>query len=730
MKFIRLLPAFILASIFLSSCEDDIMEWQDRPEESKIETADLPLGLEEKISRYDALKSYTDFVLGAGIIMDRYTSNEVYRNLVNENFDDVTVGYAMKHGAMVNAQGEINFGPVDDFMALTNEGGIDVYGHTLIWHANQNANYLNGLIAPQVIPGSSGPNALDLSGLKDGSFNGWAKNNPGDGISIVENAGLGGDSQAIQLIASASASQAYNLQLATPDISVQSDHQYEISFYIKSDQTGKGRISFDANVTNQYPYKDWYNTGGDATEAFETNSQWQQVKFTVDDLKADATSFKFNFDLGYLPGVTYFIDVNNISVVDLDAESQTVNFISNGNFETGTLAPWTSNGSATGQVSAEGEGYGDTGYAMILNNPTAGQFYEAQQAYEFDAPLEQDTELTFSFYIKADVATSLQIELQSPDYSADYSGAIEVGTTWAQVVGTITPSAADRGKFLFDFGDTATTFYIDDVVLTNGEVSTGTDPVVIEKSDEEKAELIGGAMEDWISKMVAHYKDEVSAWDVVNEPMKEGGSLRDGNVTDKAADDFYWVKYLGKDYGVMAFKLARQYGNPDDVLFINDYNLEANLAKCDGLIEYVNYIESQGATVDGIGTQMHISLNTSRDNIVEMFKKLAASGKMIKISEFDVRLGTASPTTAQLADQADMYQFVIDMYHENIPAAQQYGITLWNVSDNADEHEFWLPEESPNVWDANYERKHAYKGVADGLAGRDVSEDFKGGLEN
>lgn len=727
MKRLKQISVFILCSIFLTGCEREIMEWEERPENQRITRAELPLELQEKIDRYDALKTYADYVLGVGIIMDLYMNDETYRSIVNENFDEVTVGYAMKHGAMVNSEGEINFGPVDDFIAMTNQADIDVYGHTLVWHANQNASYLNSLIAPTVIPGSSGANALDLSGLKDGTFDGWAKNNPGDGITVVDGEGLGDDSKAIKLEASSGASNPWDLQLATPAIPVVSGHEYEVSFYIRSDQPGKGRISF-TGLENNYPWQDWYNVGGDYTEAFETSSEWQQVKFTVSDFTGN--TFGMSLDLGYLPDVTYYIDVNSFSVVDLDAESEIVNLITNSDFESGNLDGWSGWGNgSTRAVSAEGEGYGNTGYAMVLTNPTEAQLWEAQQVFTLDQPLEQGKEYTVSFYVRADEPANLQFQLQSPDYSADYSGGIEVGTTWSQVVRTITPGAADRNKLVFDFGETATSFYIDEVVLTSGEVATGSEPVIIEKTEGEKAEIIGAAMEKWITAMVSRYKEDVTAWDVVNEPMKEGGSLRDGNVTDLASDDFYWQKYLGKDYAVTAFNLARQYAEPSDVLFINDYNLEASMAKLDGLIEYVSYIESQGASVDGIGTQMHVSLNTSRENIVEMFQKLAATGKIIKVSELDVRLGTASPSAAQLADQADMYQFIFDSYREYIPAAQQYGITIWNVSDHEREHEFWLPNESPNLWDADYERKPAYKGVADGLAGRDVSEDFTGDLE-
>lgn len=726
MKYKKILSIIVLSSLIFTSCDDQIMEWEKDSSHGEVTTAELPLELAEKISRYEALNTYTDFILGNGVGVNLYLNDEIYRNIVNENFDDVTAGYDMKHGPMVNSDGELNFEKVDEFIAKTKEAGLTVFGHTLVWHKNNNASYLNGLITPTIIPGSSGANSLDLSGLKDGSLSGWGAWNSGDGISVVEGEGLSSTSQAVKMIASASSSNAWDLQLVSPEIPIVNGHTYEVSYYVKSDQAGKGRISFNG-LENNYPWKDWYNTGGDWTEAFDTTTEWKQVKFTVNDFTGDV--FKVNFDMGYLPNVIYLIDVDNISVVDLDAQPE--NIITNGNFEDGTLDGWNGWGNgSTREVSEEGEGYGDTGYSMVLTNPTETNIWEAQQVYYFDAPLEQDKEYTCSFWVKATKNANLQVQLQSDDYSANYYGGISVGTTWTYIEMTVTPSTDNRTKFVFDFGATAATYYIDDIILTSGEVGGGSGPTIVEKTDEEKAEIIGGALESWISQMVGHYKSDVHAWDVVNEPMKEGGSLRDGNVEELADDEFYWVKYLGEDYAVTAFNLARQYGNPTDVLFINDYNLEYSLEKCDGLIAYVEYIESKGATVDGIGTQMHVSLDSDKDKIAQMFQKLAASGKLIKISELDVRMGTNSPTTEQLAQQSDMYQYILDMYMEYIPISQQFGVTIWGVSDNVQEHEYWLPDESPNLWDANYERKHAYKGVADGLAGRDVSEDFTGELED
>lgn len=154
----------------------------------------------------------------------------------------------------------------------------------------------------------------------------------GGGITIAEGAGLGAGNDAIKLISKSTSEKYWDLQLKTPEIIVVDGHTYEISFYIKSDQPGKGRISFGSYLGDNYPWKDWMNTGSE-TEAFETTSTWQQVKFTINDFKESV--FKMDFDLGSLPDVTYYIDINTIVVVDLDGIEEPVNYLANGKFDEG-----------------------------------------------------------------------------------------------------------------------------------------------------------------------------------------------------------------------------------------------------------------------------------------------------------------------------------------------------------------------------------------------------------
>ena len=194
---------------------------------------------------------------------------------------------------------------------------------------------------------------------------------------------------------------------------------------------------------------------------------------------------------------------------------------------------------------------------------------------------------------------------------------------------------------------------------------------------------------------------------------------------------FYWGYYLGMDYAVKAFEFARHYAAPNIKLFVNDYGLEGNPNKLNKLIEFVKYIDEHNSAntplVDGIATQMHVTASAvTREDVDEMFKTMAATGKLVRVSELDVALGSASPSAEQLQLQSDVYQMIMESYKENVPEAQQAGFVIWTLSDAADEHENWIPNDAPNLFDANYERKLAYKGLCDGIAGQDLGADMKG----
>ncbi|MDH4461562.1 MAG: endo-1,4-beta-xylanase, partial [Flectobacillus sp.] len=301
----------------------------------------------------------------------------------------------------------------------------------------------------------------------------------------------------------------------------------------------------------------------------------------------------------------------------------------------------------------------------------------------------------------------------------DFFGTISATPTWTTYTREITVTAdmATCGAIAFNLGKTATTYYFDNITLTKynatGSVQTK------EKAPDVKKTIVTNALDKWMAGMLTASKPYVKAWDVVNEPMDDAKpyELKTGIGRALAGDEFYWQDYMGKDYAVTAFQMARKYGNPNDILFINDYNLEYSLDKCKGLIAYTSYIESKGAKVDGIGTQMHIDIKSDKTKIVDMFKLLAATGKLIKISELDIGLGnvkTASATPAQYMAQAEMYKYVIDKYFEIIPAAQRYGITIWSPLDSP-ANSSWRADEPIGLWTQQYVRKRAYSYVAEAI---------------
>lgn len=380
------------------------------------------------------------------------------------------------------------------------------------------------------------------------------------------------------------------------------------------------------------------------------------------------------------------------------------NILVNPGFES-DFTNWTTQVSATaptsGAISVINSGVqsGAKAARVLVNTPGPDPW--SIQVYSDNFTVTSGTAYTLKFWAKAVTAgQSLRAVVQGSSFYAQQNQALTTG--WTEYSFPFTPTeAAVSVKFHFP---TAGDFQIDNLSVT--QAGSSFDPV-----------LVNAAMQDWINTIVTRYKTKVKAWDVVNEVIDDAGNFRTGT---SANDAFYWYAVLGQPYIANAFTYAHQ-ADPDALLFINDYNLESNPTKLSAVIALVNQLKTAGVPIHGIATQMHININTPNSGIDNMFAQLAATGLKVHVSELDIRINPGNttpftPTQTLLDQQAQKYKYVAQSYKNNVPAAQRYGITIWNVTD-ADS---WIvtslgQTDFPCLFNANYSKKSAFTQFCEGL---------------
>ncbi|CAM3780283.1 endo-1,4-beta-xylanase [Mucilaginibacter galii] len=331
------------------------------------------------------------------------------------------------------------------------------------------------------------------------------------------------------------------------------------------------------------------------------------------------------------------------------------------------------------------------------------------------------TNYTMTFYMKAASAGGrMRISTgTTAQYSADYN----ITTDWAPYTFTF-PAKDAQTRVYFDMGYVANTYFVDDVTVTGPAVGSGS----VEQTPAQKAAAIENEMKRYITTTMQRYAGKIKAWDVVNEAFVNNGQLRTNTnytiPTANTTNEFLYGPYIGTKYDnnnyiLKAFQYAKA-ADPTALRFINDYNLETSKAKVDSMKALVMFINSKGALVDGLGTQMHVAYNTTRTGIDYAFKTLASTGLKIRISELDVIANTARsatyvPSVTIPSLQADMYKYIVQSYLKNVPAAQRYGITVWGVADT----DSWLntaaAPDVPLLFDKNFKKKVTFSGFIQGL---------------
>ena len=372
--------------------------------------------------------------------------------------------------------------------------------------------------------------------------------------------------------------------------------------------------------------------------------------------------------------------------------------------------------------------------------------------------VEKDKTYKMTMTVKGSAEGKLHSKLG--DWSNGEYPDIPFTTEWQDVTVEYN-GIVESSFFMLQCGDFVGDIYIKNIKFEGYKGAT------VPQTKEEMHDTLVYAMDKWIKGMMEACDGKVKAWDLVNEAISGGGDDGQGNYLlqhstaynpsgnpdatwDVGGDNFYWQDYMGDlEYVRQACRLARKYGPEDVKLFINDYNLESDWddnKKVKSLINWIKKWEADGVTkIDGIGTQMHIScyedanlMKSAKDHITKMFELMAASGKLVRVSEMDMgyvrgsnkwggSIKTSQVTEAEHKKMADFYEWIFKEFFRIVPPEQQWGICQWCTTD-APENSGWRGGEPVGIWDLSYYRKHVYAGFVRGLGGvpsgiKDVKKD-------
>ena len=742
------LSAAAAASVLLAACADDFDPTYkvDKPEETSQY---------EYLNAYGTLKSYVNygnvgsrFRLGGAVDAGQLAEKGLVYALAAANYDEVTFGNHMKYNFCVAEDGSMDFSRVRAGIEAAEQGGLKVFGHTLCWHSQQQYKYLMGLIADKKVESSGGETTI-VSMIGDAD----ADNGPCENVISAEN----GNQVTAPVETAPDGTKAYKVHIdADPAEAWSTQLFFKLNSALEAGENLKVKFRYYCTDERSIDTQAHGNPGTyhhySCVGTLKAKPEWQTHEFegTVGaDWAKDEGFIAIAFNLSSTPDAAdFYVDDVEISIEKAPSAAIMISVIDG--------EAKADNGECAYLLSRE-PGQGDKP-AEIVNNPYgSGKVYKAEiggsptNAWDSQFFIKSNTTLNEGAKIKVkfDYACSDERKIETQAHGAPGSyhhysciGTLNAKPEWQthEYIGSVSADWAKDGGFIsiaFNLSSMpeAATFYINNVVF---EVESEADAIPLTPA--EKDEILSAELKRWIYGMMEACDGKVTAWDVVNEAISDSYPYTVKHFEGSESEQtFYWQNYLGDNYVRKAVKYAREAfaeygGNPDELLlFANDYNLEAaynNTAKTDGLIATIAQWEADGETrIDGIGTQMHVtySLNPTTQAkqeqcVVDMFTKLAASGKLVHVSELDMGISDENGNTIKTGDltyeqkllMSDYYKFIVTKFFEIVPKEQQYGIVQWAATDSP-EGSGWRAGEPIGIWDINYARKPAYGGWCDAL---------------
>jgi len=256
------------------------------------------------------------------------------------------------------------------------------------------------------------------------------------------------------------------------------------------------------------------------------------------------------------------------------------------------------------------------------------------------------------------------------------------------------------------------------------------------QTEQEKTDTINYALNAWCDGLMKINEGRIHSFDIVDEPIDTKAELENGMYDLKhSTEKIFWQDVLGSEqYVPVVSRVAREHyekhnGDPAQLkFFVSETGLEDQKV-FESLKYWIGVWDANGAKIDGINAKLNLtysedaealaateaSLNTLLDN-------LASTGKLIRLSNFDIKYQDASGanvaakdiTDAQRQKLADYYGHVIKSYMSKIPHDKQAGICKGNLADTADPVGLWSIDTSSKDW----VRNATYKAFCDALSGK------------
>lgn len=728
MKHIQLTIAAAVALAGFTACDKDY--------DVTIPTPDAPYDaeMEAALSKYDVLTEYASKAgvpFGVTVTPEDLAAKKLAYSIVTTNYSQVEAPGAFTPVTLMGDDGTYDFSALATLISAAGEAGVGVFGPAMCSLSGIPADYLNAKIAPIIIPYEPVEPEVGDFVLTDFEGDDLGKTYPmtGDGKAEVKEDPDGKNGHVLYLGSDGDKKAAYSyvtFQVTMPEGKTLANLK-SVELDMRAPGSG-GLYGGGMHLIIEGTDKSY---GGPSTFGCE-NNKWGKglVKLTFDPSMFSASDLEktsFTMSLGSATGAAdYYIDNIKINWEVAGEDNGLDNVL---DFEGDAL----------------GKSYPMTGnsFAVVANDPE-GKSGKVLQVGSQDDPSNHS-------YVKVTVKLpdghklgdyeSFQCDMKTVSGHFGWGGKVLIGNrqvgvgnpnsfgavdggSWARGgirLSFVDPSAAGKyieltdeekemTEFIFSYNadSGAGIFYLDNFTFKR-EIST--EDTVIEKTPEEKAEIIQGELDKWIDGLVATTGENVTDIIVYDEPF------------DDQVASFNWADYIGDDYvakvqaKVDAAATAPMRYFVSQTLVIND-NTAGDVAD---LATEISKLEQKGVKVDAVNLVLSATYSedyaTQKENdeaAVAAMEALASLGKPVRISNFAVRVmsrnnSPVNPSTIGISERraiGEYYATVIKAYKQTL-GDQAIGFNLSRVVEDGT---YVAP------WAAGGNRNYIYEGLVNGLS--------------